>query len=147
MFCLYGCLSTMCLPSVQGNQNSLSDPLKLEWQTVVTHHMGSGNQTWVLWKNSQWSELLSHLSSLSLLFWNSVSYCCSGWIWTYYLFTIYSYCSPGWPWTSCLSVSCAGIQSENLYTWCHITRLFCLKLTGQVWIVVLYSFTVCNNRM
>lgn len=31
------------------------DPLRLELETIVSHHMGSGNQTWSLCKNSQCS--------------------------------------------------------------------------------------------
>lgn len=29
----------------------------------VCHLLGTGNQTWVLWKSSRWSSLLSHFSS------------------------------------------------------------------------------------
>jgi hypothetical protein len=30
----------------------VSDPLELELQTVVNHHAGAGNHSWVLWKSS-----------------------------------------------------------------------------------------------
>ena len=33
----------------------VSDPLKLELQTVVSCHVGAGNQIWILWKSSQCS--------------------------------------------------------------------------------------------
>jgi hypothetical protein len=29
------------------------EPLELELQSVVSHHVDASNQTWVLWKNSQ----------------------------------------------------------------------------------------------
>lgn len=37
------------------------DPLGLALQTVVSHHVDSGNQIHVLWKSTQCSYLLSHL--------------------------------------------------------------------------------------
>lgn len=37
------------------------DPLELELEVVLRHHMG-GNQTEVLWKSSSYSSLLSHHS-------------------------------------------------------------------------------------
>jgi hypothetical protein len=33
----------------------LSDPLKLELQTIVSCYVMLGNSSWVLWKNSQCS--------------------------------------------------------------------------------------------
>ncbi|CAO2579474.1 hypothetical protein LEMLEM_LOCUS1012 [Lemmus lemmus] len=33
----------------------VSDPLKLDLQTVVSCHVGAGNRTWVLWKSCQCS--------------------------------------------------------------------------------------------
>lgn len=47
------CLCTMCIPG-----------LHLELHTVMRLHMHAGNQTWVLWKNSQYFSSLSYLSIL-----------------------------------------------------------------------------------
>jgi hypothetical protein len=41
----------------------MMNPLERELQTVVSCHVNAGNWTWVLWKRSQSSYLLSHLSS------------------------------------------------------------------------------------
>jgi hypothetical protein len=41
----------------------MPDPLELELQIVGTCHMGAGIWTMVLWKRSQYSSPLSHLSS------------------------------------------------------------------------------------
>ena len=41
----------------------VSDSLELDLQTVISYHMGSGNQSQVLWKSSQFSYYLSHLFS------------------------------------------------------------------------------------
>lgn len=42
--------TTVCLvPQVQKRE---SDPLDLELQTLVSHHVGVGNCTWVLWNQS-----------------------------------------------------------------------------------------------
>lgn len=38
------------------------DSLALGLQTVMSHHVGSGKQTWVLWKANRCSKLLSHPS-------------------------------------------------------------------------------------
>lgn len=40
------------------------NPMELELQTVVSCHLGAGNQLQVLYKSSQCSKLPSHLSSL-----------------------------------------------------------------------------------
>ena len=76
----------ICVPwvsSSHGGQKRASDPLKLELQTIVSYHMGAGNQTCVLCKSSQCSSLLSCVSILISRFcrkvlWNAplVSY---GW--------------------------------------------------------------------
>lgn len=42
----------------------VSDSLEPELETVVNWHRGAGKWTWVLWKSSQCSQPLSHLSSL-----------------------------------------------------------------------------------
>jgi hypothetical protein len=36
-------------------QKKEMDPLKLKWQAIVSHYVGAGNQTHILWKNSQCS--------------------------------------------------------------------------------------------
>jgi hypothetical protein len=45
--CVYG--------ACRGHKRA-SDLLKLEAQVVVSHHVGSGNQTWVLCKSNQCSQ-------------------------------------------------------------------------------------------
>jgi hypothetical protein len=45
------------------DQKRISDPLGLKLQTAVHPHVGAGDQTWVLWKNSQCSQPLGHLPS------------------------------------------------------------------------------------
>ena len=40
-----------CMPDACGNQKTVLDPLELELQKVVSHHVGTGNQTQVLCKN------------------------------------------------------------------------------------------------
>jgi hypothetical protein len=42
--------------------------LGLELEMVISHRMGSGNQTWVLCKGNKCSKLLGLLSSLLILF-------------------------------------------------------------------------------
>lgn len=42
---------------------SVSDPLKLQFEAGVSCHVGAGSLPQVLWKNSQCSQSLSHLSS------------------------------------------------------------------------------------
>ena len=55
----------------------VTDPLELELQTVLSCHMGSGNWTLVLRKNSQGSKLLSPvLLSLYRFSWCSFRFCC-----------------------------------------------------------------------
>lgn len=41
-----------------------SNAMELELQMVVSYHVGSGNQSQVLYKSSQCTKLLTHLSSL-----------------------------------------------------------------------------------
>ena len=62
--CLFMCVCTMCcfntyvhhvLPATCGGQKKALDPLELQLQMVVSLHVGSGNLTQVLWKNSQCS--------------------------------------------------------------------------------------------
>lgn len=46
LFCLYVCLCTACIPDVhrgQKGQKRAPDPLELELQVVVSHHMDAGN--------------------------------------------------------------------------------------------------------
>ena len=44
----------MCvyLPVAHGVQKRALDPLELELQMVVSHHVGAENQTWVPWKSN-----------------------------------------------------------------------------------------------
>ena len=55
----------MCMSGVRGVQKRESDPLGLEFQTVVRHYVSAGNRTWVLYKSSKHSEPLNHLFSSS----------------------------------------------------------------------------------
>lgn len=48
-------------------QKRISNPLELELQRVVSHHVCAGNGTWALWKSNSCSYLLSHLSRPSPL--------------------------------------------------------------------------------
>lgn len=54
-------------------QKREKDSLELESRMVMRCHMGAGNQTQVLGKNSQCSELLSHLSNLFSSFFKILS--------------------------------------------------------------------------
>jgi hypothetical protein len=47
---------------------ALNPPLELEFHTVGSRHMGSGNRIRVLWKSRPCSYLLSHLSELLFYF-------------------------------------------------------------------------------
>lgn len=68
VFCLHVCLSTACVPGVLQSKKGVSEPLTLELEVPVSCHVGAGNETQVLWKNSHCSETLSHLSSLDKIF-------------------------------------------------------------------------------
>lgn len=52
------CFWALCVCNASGGQKKVSDPSRLELQTVVGHFVGAGNQTR---KSSQYSYLLSHL--------------------------------------------------------------------------------------
>lgn len=45
-----------------------SDPLELEMETAVRCHVNVRNQTSLLWKNTYWSSLLSHLFGPAFFF-------------------------------------------------------------------------------
>jgi hypothetical protein len=45
---------TTCMPDAHRGQKSVLEPLKLELQIIVTH-LGTWNQTQVLWNSSQCS--------------------------------------------------------------------------------------------
>jgi hypothetical protein len=53
MFCL--CVCALHVYSAQGDQKRVSDPLGLNLQIVVSHHVGAGTQTLVPSKSSQYS--------------------------------------------------------------------------------------------
>lgn len=57
------CLSLhhVCLMPLESKEGT--GYMELDLQIVVSLHMGAGNQCYVLWKSSQSSQLLSHLSS------------------------------------------------------------------------------------
>lgn len=49
---LYMCLCTTFVHGVHGGQKRLEDPMGLELQTGVGHHVGAESGTWVLCKNN-----------------------------------------------------------------------------------------------
>ena len=64
--CVFGiCVGVLveagCVHSTQKPEDSLG----LELQMLVSHNVVAGNQTRILWKSSQCSQLLGHLSSPS----------------------------------------------------------------------------------
>ena len=62
-FCLHSRMCTVDMPGAWGSQDRALSPL--EFQIVVSHHMGAGNQTQVHCKSNKCSKLLSHLFSPS----------------------------------------------------------------------------------
>lgn len=52
MFSLYECLCTTCVSGAQAGQSRVPHTLELEFQMVVSHHLGAGGLTQVLCKNS-----------------------------------------------------------------------------------------------
>lgn len=56
-FGLHICLFVRCVPYTKA-----LDPLELELETILSCHVGSGDQMWALWKNGPCCEQLSHLS-------------------------------------------------------------------------------------
>lgn len=64
---MYECFASMhicvlcTLLSILRGQKRALDTLELELQMAVSHYVGAGNQTLVLWKHSQWSKLLRRL--------------------------------------------------------------------------------------
>lgn len=53
VFCFHVCLCTTCMHGASWGQRTVSDPLELELQLVVSHHVDVENWTYVFWKNSQ----------------------------------------------------------------------------------------------
>ena len=39
------CMCTVCMPGARGSLKRVSDPVKLEIQTTVSHHVSAGNGT------------------------------------------------------------------------------------------------------
>jgi hypothetical protein len=52
---LHECLSVMCVSGVHRGQKKALDFLELEFQTVLSHYVGAGNQAQVYWISSQCS--------------------------------------------------------------------------------------------
>ena len=46
LFCLHLC--TMCISGTHSDQKRTLNGLELEIQKIINHHVGAGNQTWVL---------------------------------------------------------------------------------------------------
>ena len=53
--CRYVCMCPMHMFGGLRGQKKAWDSLELELQMLVSCHVGAGNQTWILWKNSQCS--------------------------------------------------------------------------------------------
>ena len=53
----------------RGQKRAL-DPLDLDLQMVVSQHVGAAHTPWVLWKGSQSSVSLNHLSGFHFIFYN-----------------------------------------------------------------------------
>jgi len=53
----------MYKPGARGGQRKASDPLGVELHTVVSHHVGAGNRTWLHWKSSALSSLSHSLTA------------------------------------------------------------------------------------
>lgn len=51
-FCLYVCPRTMCMVSAHGSKMRVQIPQNWSDRQAISHHMGAGILTWVLWKNS-----------------------------------------------------------------------------------------------
>jgi hypothetical protein len=52
--CMCVCVPHVC-PVSRGGQKRALDPQELELQMVVSHHVGVGEQTWVLCKSNKCS--------------------------------------------------------------------------------------------
>ena len=48
MFCLYIYVCMICMPGTFTEQEQALDPLELQLEVVVSHHVGAWNRTWVL---------------------------------------------------------------------------------------------------
>ena len=59
-------ICTTCVPGTLGGHNKMRHHLGLELQMAVSHHVDTGNQTWVLYKNSKSSQHVSHFFQLPL---------------------------------------------------------------------------------
>lgn len=61
--CLYVYVCAVCGPGAFRGCKRALDSLELEFQMIVSHHVGPGDRTQVLCKSKKCSYLLSHLSS------------------------------------------------------------------------------------
>lgn len=62
VFCLFVCLCASFMVGAPGDQMKVLDSLRLELKTVVLSHLiGPGNGTRVLWKSNHCSQPPSHL--------------------------------------------------------------------------------------
>lgn len=72
ILCTRECFVCVCVCATfthdahRGQKRAL-DPLDLDLQMVVSHHVHAANLLWVLWKSSQCSELRNHLSSFHFI--------------------------------------------------------------------------------
>lgn len=51
--CVHACMCTPCMPDAQEGQKTVSDPLEVELQMVVSQRVGVGNQTLVFPKTDK----------------------------------------------------------------------------------------------
>lgn len=87
------------------------DPLELELQVVVICQVGAGNPTQVLWKNNQFSEPLSNLSSP-------------------YLFYNYMYMSVSACWYVQMSAVASEVRKGHWILWCWCYKQLSAPVMG-----------------
>lgn len=65
------CLCIICAAGAPGGQRRVSEHLELELQVFVSHPVGAGSLTQVLWKNSHWTSTLSYHSRIFFVMLNN----------------------------------------------------------------------------
>lgn len=65
---MYGCFTCIyvCTPCVSLTPLEARSPLELELNMIMSGHVGSGNQTWFLWKSNQCARLTAEPSLLTV---------------------------------------------------------------------------------
>lgn len=96
------CMNALSVYIAFGGQQRASDLLGLELPSIVSCHVGSRTQTWLLWKNSQYSYTLSHLSKHLPCFF-------------FFLIHFYFF-KHGCPSTFCVDQGGGGLKFETILT-------------------------------